>query len=54
MKTTTNDITLELSIIRAAATAPQAGLRTLDDLELAWIGGGDSQPTYDNSTPPGP
>ena len=49
-----NDITLELMMIRAAAAAPQAGVRTLDDVELGWIGGGDGSPNYDNSTPPPP
>ena len=47
-----NDIALELSQLRAAAAAPQGGLRVLEDLELGWIGGGDGYPNWDNGTPP--
>ena len=52
MKTMTNDITLELSLMRAAAEASQSGLRILEDVELGWIGGGDGSPNWDNSSPP--
>ena len=53
-QTITTDITLELTMLRAAAGAPQGGLRTLEELELGWISGGDPGPSYDNSSPPPP
>jgi hypothetical protein len=50
-QTITNDITLELTLIRAAAATGMGDLRTLDEAELGWIGGGDPQPSYDGPAP---
>lgn len=39
-----NEITRELDEVRAAAIQARDGLRTLRDIEMGWVGGGDAQP----------
>jgi len=41
-----------LAQVRAAA---ESSLRTLDDIELGWVGGGDPNPLFDSTVkPPSP
>ena len=48
-----NDIADELEALRNAAAKPQGGLRILQEVELGWIGGGETIPDW-NQTPPTP
>lgn len=37
----TNEVAREIAEIRTAAEEAQSGIRTLRDMEMAWVGGGD-------------
>lgn len=42
----TNDVANEIAEIRTAAEEAQSGIRTLRDVEMAWVGGGDDAPVW--------
>ncbi|HET9651277.1 MAG TPA: hypothetical protein VFP36_03765 [Usitatibacter sp.] len=42
----TTEITREIEDLRSAAAEAQNGLRTLRDLEMAWVAGGSDQPLW--------
>ena len=42
----TNEIAREIAEIRDAAAAAQPELRTLRDMEMGWVAGGDGQPNW--------
>ena len=42
----TNEIAREIAEIRDAAAAAQPELRTLRDMEMGWVAGGDGQPVW--------
>lgn len=41
-----NDVAREIDELRAAANAASTELRTLQDLEMGWVAGGDGQPVW--------
>jgi 4'-phosphopantetheinyl transferase EntD len=41
-----SDVARELDEIRAAAAAADTELRTLQDLEMGWVAGGDGAPVW--------
>ena len=42
----TKEAARELAEIRTAADEAQSGIRTLRDMEMAWVGGGDGEPVW--------
>lgn len=50
----TNDFANDTLIEAVRACAAQADLRVLQELELAWVGGGDGNTTPDYGLPPTP
>jgi hypothetical protein len=41
-----NDLALEIAEIRAIAAAAEPELRTLRDVEMGWVAGGDDIPVW--------
>jgi len=42
----TNDIAREIDELRSAAAGADKELRTLKDLEMGWVAGGDGTPVW--------
>ena len=52
MKPTTNNQSIHDTLLaQVRAAAAESNLRTLDELELGWVGGGDPVPMFDLNHP---
>jgi len=42
----TNQLARDIADLRKAAITAESELRTLKDIEMGWVGGGDGQPVW--------